>query len=229
MGRWISRDPIGENGGINLYGMVGNNSINWVDVLGLSFSVKKKPCPCDEQKVNQVAYQATKKASQLTADDMKNLPSDAILEASTGREFGGFICCNSKNQEVRGLDPERGDWTIQPMIGGRQAVYTGESITPGKLKKCLSLGKEWEEAGYYHSHPSGNGGPSPNDVSWMTNGSGNPVFTGGSEGVTRTDPGSQKTQGPYGSVTQNGGLPSFINSDGSAGQSLPPVFPSSQR
>ena len=32
---WPSRDPIGERGGINLYGMVGNSAINWVDYLGL--------------------------------------------------------------------------------------------------------------------------------------------------------------------------------------------------
>ena len=33
-GRWPSRDPIGERGGINLYGMVGNNSIGKIDYLG---------------------------------------------------------------------------------------------------------------------------------------------------------------------------------------------------
>jgi RHS repeat-associated protein len=37
MGRayWLSRDPIGERGGINLYGMVGNDAVNRVDHLGL--------------------------------------------------------------------------------------------------------------------------------------------------------------------------------------------------
>jgi RHS repeat-associated protein len=34
-GRWPSRDPIEERGGVNLYGMVGNGSINAVDRLGL--------------------------------------------------------------------------------------------------------------------------------------------------------------------------------------------------
>lgn len=34
-GRWINRDPITENGGVNLYGMVRNNLIQWIDSLGL--------------------------------------------------------------------------------------------------------------------------------------------------------------------------------------------------
>jgi RHS repeat-associated protein len=34
-GRWVNRDPIGERGGINLYGMVGNNTVERVDYLGL--------------------------------------------------------------------------------------------------------------------------------------------------------------------------------------------------
>lgn len=33
-GRWLSKDPIGERGGVNLYGFVGNDPCNWVDVLG---------------------------------------------------------------------------------------------------------------------------------------------------------------------------------------------------
>ncbi len=35
LGRWLSKDPIGERGGINLYGFVGNNAISWTDSLGL--------------------------------------------------------------------------------------------------------------------------------------------------------------------------------------------------
>jgi hypothetical protein len=35
-GRWPSRDPIGERGGINLYGFVGNDGVNKWDIYGLS-------------------------------------------------------------------------------------------------------------------------------------------------------------------------------------------------
>jgi RHS repeat-associated protein len=36
MGRWLNRDPIEEKGGVNLYGMVGNDAVNRWDVLGRS-------------------------------------------------------------------------------------------------------------------------------------------------------------------------------------------------
>jgi hypothetical protein len=32
---WLSRDPIGERGGVNLYGFVGNDGVNHEDLLGL--------------------------------------------------------------------------------------------------------------------------------------------------------------------------------------------------
>ena len=36
-GRWPSRDPIGERGGVNLYGFVGNDGVSGKDKLGLAF------------------------------------------------------------------------------------------------------------------------------------------------------------------------------------------------
>jgi RHS repeat-associated protein len=37
MGRWLSRDPIEEKGGLNLYGFVANDSVSKWDVLGRGF------------------------------------------------------------------------------------------------------------------------------------------------------------------------------------------------
>jgi RHS repeat-associated protein len=33
-GCWLSRDPIGEDGGLNLYGFAGNDAVNHIDYLG---------------------------------------------------------------------------------------------------------------------------------------------------------------------------------------------------
>ena len=33
---WLSRDPIGEEGGVNLYGIVINSLVNLIDAFGLS-------------------------------------------------------------------------------------------------------------------------------------------------------------------------------------------------
>ena len=35
LGRWMSRDPLGEAGGLNLYAYVANNPVNWVEPWGL--------------------------------------------------------------------------------------------------------------------------------------------------------------------------------------------------
>jgi hypothetical protein len=38
-GKWLSRDPIAEKGGLNLYGFCLNNSIGYVDILGNAVGV----------------------------------------------------------------------------------------------------------------------------------------------------------------------------------------------
>jgi RHS repeat-associated protein len=62
-GRWPSRDPIEEAGGINLYGFVGNDGVGIVDFLGLitvqnpSISIDSKHpyVPCDQQELSDNA------------------------------------------------------------------------------------------------------------------------------------------------------------------------------
>jgi RHS repeat-associated protein len=43
LGRWPSRDPIGEEGGVNLYGFVRNDGVNGTDFLGLAPPLKPIP------------------------------------------------------------------------------------------------------------------------------------------------------------------------------------------
>ena len=39
--RWLNRDPIEEEGGVNLYGFCGNNAINWYDVDGRTARIEQ--------------------------------------------------------------------------------------------------------------------------------------------------------------------------------------------
>jgi RHS repeat-associated protein len=40
-GRWLSRDPIEENGGMNLYGFSGNDAIDFLDVHGMEWKINR--------------------------------------------------------------------------------------------------------------------------------------------------------------------------------------------
>lgn len=44
-GRWPSRDPIAERGGVNLYGFANNNALNAVDLLGAMSVLQPDPYP----------------------------------------------------------------------------------------------------------------------------------------------------------------------------------------
>ena len=44
LGRWLSRDPIGERGGYNLYAMVGNDPVGRWDSLDLEKAKEKQDC-----------------------------------------------------------------------------------------------------------------------------------------------------------------------------------------
>ena len=50
LGRWLSRDPIAEKGGLNLYGYVGNDPSNTTDPLGLC------PVPCWEGEITTITH-----------------------------------------------------------------------------------------------------------------------------------------------------------------------------
>ena len=68
-GRWPSRDPIGNKGGLNLYGFLGNDSIDYLDELGLmtkaavdaafaQYTAQNagKPCSCVAKSLFEKSY-----------------------------------------------------------------------------------------------------------------------------------------------------------------------------
>ena len=100
-GRWPSRDPIGERGGLNLYGFVENNSISKVDILGLTMADIGKCCDgngktqfydratqcCYEKKVGNI--RDTKVQKCTINDGLGFLPYHRYILTPSGVTLGG--------------------------------------------------------------------------------------------------------------------------------------------
>ncbi|MBP5228316.1 MAG: RHS repeat-associated core domain-containing protein, partial [Kiritimatiellae bacterium] len=78
--RWISPDPIGETGGMNLYGFCGNNSVSFIDIYGMfTFDdFKGKPAP-------DVLYSAK---TSYSFDPDAN-PGEILFD---GKDYSGEFC-----------------------------------------------------------------------------------------------------------------------------------------
>lgn len=70
VGRFVSEDPIGLNGGANFYRYVLNNPVKWTDALGLS--------PRDVKRIQAACHKCT-----------KNLLTDPGLRADVNTDLGG--------------------------------------------------------------------------------------------------------------------------------------------
>ncbi len=77
LGRWLSRDPMGEKGGLNLYDMCGNDPVNLYDYLGLEwkrggtsvqFAQRDIPCECYTAKVKIKGWRLFDKPGAPTTD-----------------------------------------------------------------------------------------------------------------------------------------------------------------
>jgi RHS repeat-associated protein len=78
-GRWPSRDPIEEEGGINLYGFVGNNGVNWWDLYGLAYG---DCCESLRLKYLELLKLLTEESSRLEdAEIQVKLAHNALLNA----------------------------------------------------------------------------------------------------------------------------------------------------
>jgi uncharacterized protein RhaS with RHS repeats len=114
MGRWISRDPIEERGGLNLYGMVGNDPVNQWDYLGME-------CGCI---VNVVLINAIEVDDSDAAGGGDNI-SDWFFKKAKGKGADyahslnyGFtwqvVVKTSKRGEKCGTIVREGDFVAQP-------------------------------------------------------------------------------------------------------------------
>ena len=127
LGRWISRDPIGESGGMNLYGYVGNQPTGFVDELGLA-----PGDPFD------------------SADDAAIDVFSSIYGASQqqGNEYGGYIYQGADNKfyatvpaSIGALGGRLPNWQNVVPIGGKIAgTYHTHPTHQGTIADILAFG-----------------------------------------------------------------------------------------
>ncbi len=124
LGRWLSRDPIGERGGINLYGMVNNDPVNKWDLLGMTVMGP----------FGSVLAAAEFGANIAAVNTEHQWNNPGVMKPWIAqREWGGSVCKCPKTGQI-GITPPRTD-DMQ------------NSVVPTPCPEG------WTRVGVYHSHP----------------------------------------------------------------------------
>ena len=128
MGRWINRDPLGEEGGLNLYAMVGNSPISQIDEYGL------RPKPRNDDGAYHIYFGPSGSYGWMRI--YKNHKLVAVFKASnvTGNPNG--------NRNKRGKAPAPpGRYWLNPgqrfsSEPGRPSIYV---LTPGTERSGIFI------------------------------------------------------------------------------------------
>jgi RHS repeat-associated protein len=100
-GRWPSRDPIGERGGLNLYGFVGNSGVNRWDYLGHEIGLHWPPVGIGPPLVPPDKGPRTPGKIEEEAYELEN----KYMPSGHAAHNGGFAHCvaNCNNARRNGL------------------------------------------------------------------------------------------------------------------------------
>jgi RHS repeat-associated protein len=146
LGRWLSRDPIGERGGVNLYGFASNNSITLFDRYGLvaprpyipEYETAREAIIAGGQYALQRA-DANLKERQVKFDQTPKEQRVGETRPTQVYEYCGLVCCT-------------------PGEDGKKMYYFAEAAGGYAVEHCSLLGapeciKPHKVAGLYHNHP----------------------------------------------------------------------------
>ena len=110
-GRWTNRDSIAERGGLNLYGMVGNDAVNSVDYLGNLANPRSETASVDASITGGSATEAAETAKMFSelagstakeaaASDLMKIMRDAALAASAAYALTETMSEKSERKKV---------------------------------------------------------------------------------------------------------------------------------
>ena len=162
LGRWVSRDPLGERGGKNLHCFVINEAIGNYDILGMyaanygpMFPPKPTttcPCTCKGATVKEFSITDDGTVGQIIKMKNATLSTPSPLECYGGSMRQGWTTCFTLPAEVEG---SVATWNLPPQPdspgGGTVAV-----ISVVRFWQCWN--GEWIKgwatagAGYYFSN-----------------------------------------------------------------------------
>jgi RHS repeat-associated protein len=158
-GRWPSRDPIGEKGGLNVYGMVWNGVVSKIDFLGMAMT--KAQCQSAVQQAMGSAL-ALRIMAELGEQNRNGRDSSCRVPTFTCEECA--YSCAVKGKPVSGLfDPSSGNIKIchdAPTQTATGVVDTIEHELVHALDTCD--GCDWSECDHracseIRAYAAGNG------------------------------------------------------------------------
>lgn len=134
MGRWLSRDPLGEDGGVNLYGFVGNDPINNVDLLGL-FVV-------DQEMISQYPFvkRWIKRAKEIFLNDERMIifamvSAPILVEGSIWSQTHERFDYVYSSNDIKNFKREIVEEILNDGAGPRLSVHKSNLFTQNGLTK----------------------------------------------------------------------------------------------
>jgi RHS repeat-associated protein len=149
--RWISPDPAGEVGGLNLYAMVGNNPISFIDILGLG-----KPGDIIRNTSQSMVTSNTSNPFIAPAKTPKNIAKQLEAEHKAKHPYydftqtkknklvvhaGGYIPHQDTEQTVLIQGHHNAPITLKAVPGLSVYRESGNSITEPRIYRIDDLGK----------------------------------------------------------------------------------------
>ena len=133
-GRWPSRDPIEEEGGVNMYGFVGNDGVNELDILGL----------CDRGSVN-----ITKTSIDIEVPGRKIVPmvmGEVLKQLRTAYNMGQIAGAGAINLSSTGLlfrVTATTEYECCECVDGELIMVKQEKIGPEYIESPNDVNGDW--------------------------------------------------------------------------------------